>query len=136
MRFEVPKELAGEAVASEMLWLAWKACGGPVGMGFLQDNPRATKDEVWLAMLNASDYAGDMKRPESGEVAADYVFGRMMKLYFKFTPTTVEWADHQDPGDPDYNAWSGKYRSVSALYEAAVLSVIDKGAEQKVPFQL
>jgi hypothetical protein len=113
----------GAEVAKEMLWLAWQACRGPLGLGILKDAPGASKADVWSAMTNRTDYEG-MHCPEKGEVNADYVFGRMMKLYFKFTDTMIEWPDHFDAARPDYNSWAHAYPTVTALFDAAVKEVV------------
>jgi len=124
MRKEVTKG-TGSAVAQEMLWLAWKACGGPLGMGFFQDNPRATKEDVWVGMVSASDYNGFTgKMPDVGEVRSDYVFGRMMKLRFNFGSDFIEWDDYADPADRSYNAWASKFPTITKLFDAAVAALV------------
>ena len=65
-------------LAKEMFYLAWNACGSPSGMGFLQDNPTASKEDVWKSVSGQTltDYCiptGDTLYPRG-----DYVFGRMM----------------------------------------------------------
>lgn len=100
----------------DVFWLAWQACGGPLGMGFLRDNPGATREEVWENVRSSGDYAwGDNT---DNNWRADYVFGRMMKF-------TVELDDDQvtisgSGPDPDYQAWSREYPSYQALADAAL----------------
>ncbi len=114
--------LRGVEVAMEMVWLAWKACGGPLGLGFLQDRPDATEEEVWLAMVGAHDYGGiGCKGAPTGEVNADYVFGRMMKLYFEYGEDFVDV--REDDPKPDYQAWCREYPSYEALAKVAIESV-------------
>lgn len=109
----------GEEVAKGMVWLAWRACGGPVGMGVLQDQPGATKENVWSAMTGAHDYGGSpFKSPKSGEVSADYVFGRMMKLYFRFDKDTIDIRD--EVPHPAYQGWAVKYPSYATLVQEAI----------------
>lgn len=112
-------ELTGEQVAKEMVWLAWQACGGPLGLGVLQNRPDATKDDVWKNATRAGDYSGSrFKRGSAGEVCADYVFGRMMKLYFRYGDNWVEIRDAEPR--PDYQAWCSKYASYEELVGAAL----------------
>lgn len=120
MKRETPEGM-GVEVAKEMLWLAWQACRGPIGMGILKDAPGASKDDVWSAMTGRYDYEG-INCPAEGEVNADYVFGRMMKLRFKFTKAGIEWPDHHETADPSYNSWARSYPTITALFEAAVQS--------------
>jgi hypothetical protein len=108
------------AVAKEALWLAWNACGGTSGYGFLQNKPDAGKDAVWDGAYNARDYAGGHKGGE-GYVNADYVFGRMMKLRFEIKGDTLEFSDNTPRGD--YQAWCYKYPSYAALFDAAKAAI-------------
>lgn len=108
------KELNVE-LASHAFYLAWRACGGPLGMGFLQDKPGATKEQVLNNVVN-SDYGG-LRKSGPGEFDGDYVFGRMMKLTIRFDDETVSVPD-SDPR-PDYQAWCKKYPSYESLIEAA-----------------
>ena len=73
------KNAKPEEVMKEAFWLAWNACGGPLGMGFLQNKPDATKENIWDNVTVSGDYPMPINR---GEVYGDYVFGRMMKLGF------------------------------------------------------
>lgn len=110
-------------VVKEAVWLAWKACGGPTGMGFFQDFPGATKDQVWQVAMAGHDVrvGGEQKMGEAsaGRIYADYVFGRMMKLQMGWDNTTSEVfvPDHQ-PRD-DYQGWSLRYTSYTMLVEEA-----------------
>jgi hypothetical protein len=106
-----------ELVLKEALWLAWTAAGGPQGMGVLQDNPQATKDQVWDQAYNMKDYSGrgnDM----SQKLDADYVFGRMLKLRVsRPTPETLVFDDY--PPRPDYQSWCNRFRTFDALFDAS-----------------
>lgn len=118
---EIPDSL-GSAVAKEMVWLAWKACGEPIGMGWLQNRPNASKEEVWTAVVDQSDYP--VRRPlADNEVYADYVFGRMMKLRFKYSADAIEF--DEEKCDLDYHSWALMYPDVKSLVEAAFASVIE-----------
>ncbi len=114
-----------EAVAREAFWLAWSACGSPAGMGFLRDNPGATRDQVWANARDKADYPGGAAIPgfadKPGEVYGDYVFGRMMKLGLKWDADSVEFTDSAPR--PDYQSWCRKYPTTEALVRAAIESL-------------
>ena len=109
-----------EAVAKQMMWLAWQACGAPLGMGVLQDAPKATKEDVWQNVITQGDYQG---RPPNanGAYYADYVFGRMMKLSLQYDDGTIELPDREPT--IDYQSWSRKYPTYESLFNAAVMSL-------------
>lgn len=107
-------------VAKEAVFLAWRACGGPLGMGVFQDRgPGQSKDAVWNQAYHQLNYASHNGRPE--DVHADYVFGRMMKLYFKVDGTAINHSDSECRRD--YQAWCGKYPTYAELFDAAEQSV-------------
>jgi len=115
-------------IAKEALWLAWNACGSPYGMGMLQDNPNAEKEDVWKNAYNKGDYPGGRSfERNDAQVSADYVFGRMMKLYFKLTEDTLDIPE--DECRSDYQSWCTKYPSYKFLFEKAAENV---GEELKV----
>ena len=89
-------------VAHEAMWLAWQA-SSCVGLGFLQDKPEATKEQVVASAFHKD-------RPADGY--GDYIFGRMMKTSFKVKENTLQYSD----GAPryDYQSWAGRYRLSSA----------------------
>lgn len=96
----------GEAVAKRALFLAWKAAR-VVGMGALADRgPHMTEEQVWQSA-----------RTEKGQVFADYVFGRMMKLHLRYRETSVE--TNTDELRSDYQSWCGVYRNYGELVQAA-----------------
>jgi len=111
--------LNAEQVAKEAVWLAWQACGGPLGLGVLKNRPGATKDDVWQNAMFAGDYSGSaFKQAEAGEVCADYVFGRMMKLYFRYGDNWIEVRSEMP--NPEYQGWCRKYASYEELVDAAL----------------
>lgn len=113
-----------EAVVKEAFWLAWQACGHPLGMGILQDRPGATKDEVWACVYDKFDYPGGNtvgRTNKPGDVYGDYVFGRMMKLGLKWDAAGVEFTD--GPPRPDYQGWCARYPTTEALVRAAIESL-------------
>ena len=122
----------GEAFAKRMFRLAWdKSC--MIGSGFLQDRGELSEDEVWGIMRGAEDYQGaDCKKPKSGEVDADYVSGRMMKLHYSFAENSIscqprEWRH-------DYQSFCGAYKDFGALIDAAAKSLcvsVSKVAEKQ-----
>ena len=111
-----------EAVLQEALWLAWNAAGGTSGMGFLQNNPGATKESVWENATGAGDYFISTSRP--GSLNADYVFGRMMKLRLEYGDEHIDVPEHEPRSD--YQAWCRKYPTYEALLDAA-----EKSAEEE-----
>lgn len=104
-------------VCKEALWLAWIAAGGPQGSGFLQNKPSASKQDVWNNACARGDYEAK-PREFTGHVDADYVFGRMLKLYFDMPDAkSIEVPDHAPRGD--YQSWCGKYPTYAALFDVA-----------------
>lgn len=90
-----------QAVAKRMFWLAWQACGGPLGMGVLQDNPGADEAAVWTNVQDRGDYP--MK------LGVDYGDG------FVGLP--------ESKPHPEYQAWCRKYSDYKSLFDAAVASL-------------
>jgi len=90
---KVTFESAGDAekVVKRMVFLAYEACGGSTGMGFLQARTSANEEQVWKAAYNC-----------------DYVMGRMMKWGCKWTQTTIEIRDQKF--QHDYQAFSHVYK--------------------------
>lgn len=120
-------------IVKEMLWLAWKACGSPFGMGILQDKPTATKEDIWNNANTMGDYpirhSPNIVDNASGFVRADYVFGRMMKLNISISPNTVKLPDARPK--PDYQAWCSTYWSYQDLYAAAVKNLEEEANATK-----
>lgn len=109
-----------EQVAKRMFYLAWQACRSPLGMGWLQDNPKSSEDDVWNNIQSSGDYPGK-KHNAVNKPYADYVFGRMMKFGLTLEPGFVCYYDKQLT--PNYQSWCNKYRSMDELFDAAVASL-------------
>lgn len=136
MKFTVPSEQV-EPLMRRMFFLAWKACGGPVGMGILQDRgPIETEEDVWGNIQTAADYTSN-HHIKPGQVYADYVFGRMMKMGVKYGAENADtgFIETRD-GDlsPDYESWCEKYPSYEALAQAAAAELgINVSVQPAVP---
>ena len=127
MRIETG-EGRGLDIAREMMWLAWQACGGPVGMGAFQNRPGATRDDVWKQAIGGRDYPGGIKAADGPGIATgDYVFGRMMKIHFTFDADSVTVPDGAQ--QPDYQAWCTTYATYDDLAKAAIESLDHPKAE-------
>lgn len=116
MRFEYSNP---EVLAKRIVFLAWKACGGPMGMGILQNNPGAGEAEVWKQAFGRGDYGG--MGAKAGQVYADYVFGRMMKLTLSWDASSVTLSDAECR--LDYQSWCSTYPTYEALAKAAIASL-------------
>lgn len=108
-------------VAKEAFWLAWQACGGPAGMGVLQDRGGVTRDDVWKAV--SGQEATDYVVPQGGELRpyGDYVFGRMMKLGMDITSEGISVRDSEPRWD--YQAWCSRYPTYESLIAEAAIAV-------------
>lgn len=114
-----------EAVVKKAFFLAYQACGSPMGMGILQARGGVSEDDVWANVREARDYGPGadkiMGSNKPGKAYGDYVFGKMMKL-------GIDWDDKgltvigQDPR-PDYQSWCRKYRTYKDLIEAAIKEI-------------
>ena len=115
---------SAEALVKRMFFLAWKACRGPVGMGFLQDRGELNEEQVWKVCYNAEDYPGGnlFRGNKPGDVYGDYVAGRMMKVGFKWTDDTVE-CNGGDGWRNDYQAFCRVYKNFGELARAAAAEV-------------
>lgn len=113
-------------VAKQAVWLAWNACGGTSGYGFMQDRgPNQTPETVWDHAYNERDYHG-RRNEEPASINCDYVMGRMMKLYFTVKDKILTHRDGE--GRRDYQAWCGKYPTYASLFDAAETEVLKKAA--------
>lgn len=94
------------AVAKRATWNAWLH-SAVVGMGIYQDRGPQPEDVVWQEATSGSATA----------VNCDYIFGRMMKLYFMVRGNEIL----QPIGDcrSDYQSWCRQYRSYDDLFNAA-----------------
>lgn len=116
MRIQIPAGLTGLAVARRLLFLAYEA-SRVVGRGRLQARPDQTEEDVWKQ--NERGDGGIKFRPDpAGEVHADYVFGRMLKLSFKYGDDFIDIGD-QAP-HPEYQSWVQQYPTYQALAQAAI----------------
>lgn len=120
--YEITDDLTTQQVAKRIVYLAWQACGGPTGMGFLQDRPNATEEEVWKNAVGRLDYPGEPLNDES-RIYADYVFGRMMKLSVRVAGDKVLLPT--DIPRRDYQGWCGKYPTYDDLFLASVISLTE-----------
>ena len=111
-----------KAIVDEAFWLAWQACGGTCGMGLLQDRSGVDKAAVIKNVETAGDYCG-ISHSRPGEMDADYVFGRMMKMHVKFDDKTGTITVRDGKVALDYQAWGRKYPTYEALIKAAIESV-------------
>lgn len=115
-----PEGKTVEQLVSRIYWLAFKACGGPMGMGVLQDRPGIDEAAVAKNVATNGDYVFNPgSRP--GRVYGDYVFGRMMKLGIEFTSEGVKVSDSVPR--IDYQAWCGRYPTYRDLIKAAVATL-------------
>jgi hypothetical protein len=119
MKIKINRESL-DAFASRLFYLAWQACGGPLGMGVFQDRPGASEKDVFNNVITAGDYAGAFGRGKN-EVYGDYVFGRMMKFGFTILDDGVIQFRNTD-FRPDYQGFSRKYPTIEALLKATVES--------------
>ncbi len=113
-------------VVKESFWLAWKACGDPLGMGVYQDRPNATKDDIWAQTF--PDYHGSQT-----EAYGDYVFGRMMKLSLKWDDTSIDIGNLGT--NIEYQSWARVYPTYETLVLAAESSLeitSEGGVKEKV----
>jgi len=116
------------AVVKRMVFLAYAACGGPVGMGVFQDmrlggkNP--DEERIWKCAFNSEDYA--MKHTADNEVYCDYVFGRMMKWGCKWNGNVITIRNCKF--SLDYNAFCHTYPNDQTLVAAAIESLGIKDA--------
>ena len=89
------------------------------GMGWLQAKDAVSIDAVWDVIVNKGGHdCGGFKR-HTGHFSADYVFGRMMKLYIRQTNEGV--FEINDSVRFDYQSWCGKYRTVKELLDSVEL---------------
>ena len=105
-----------------LFYLAWVACENTTGNGFLQNSPNSSKEGVYNAVINSTDYFVSNNTPTN--IYADYVFGRMMKfgVKLKSIPKTDQTKlDIYGTGPTiNYQRWTKKYKSYEALVKAAL----------------
>jgi hypothetical protein len=103
-----------EKFVSRMFYLAYQS-SEVFGMGFLQAQDDVTEEQVMENITNHGDYP---YRGDSSGLDADYVFGRMMKLYAAIKDDIISF---------DHN-WRTDYQSFCRSYTPT--SLCDKVAEQ------
>lgn len=108
--------VSGQELAKRFFWLAYQA-SSVFGMGAMQAVDNATEESVWDRIDNSGDYMFRRHSPESGEVYADYCFGRMMKFGLKYRDDSVE-VNERTALDPEYQSWCHTYKTVEALMDA------------------
>ena len=113
-----------ELLVRRLFYLAWKA-SVVIGRGVLQDRGHQDDNTVWCAVFNKDDYprfreiVGFENKP--GEVDADYVFGRMMKLRVRWRGNVIEFDDRE--WRPDYQTFCRVYPNPESLIHAAAESI-------------
>ena len=118
LKFETGSNENALAVVTRMFYLAWKACGGPVGFGRLQDRgPDVPEEDVLQNIISAGDYPGAFTMCGEGKFYADYVIGRMMQMGVELVKKgfIVPTRDL----DIEYQSWAGRYPSYVELAQAA-----------------
>ncbi len=116
-----------KALCKRMVFLAFNACGGAMGMGVFQEmrlgGKVASEEEVWNCAYNKQDYPGGRSfgRMDENEVDCDYVYGRMMKWGCSWNKNIVTVKDF--PFKRDYQGFSGVYRDNLSLIHAALKSL-------------
>lgn len=106
-----------------IFYVAWQNCGGPTGMGWLQDRKGVTEDDVWNNVVNRGDYPQSPNLHNSpvrlvngkGGVISDYVFGRRMKLGVDFDLNNLTIIMRDDSPRPDYHGWVMRRNSPSYI---------------------
>lgn len=116
MKIKVPSDKVQEVV-KQFFWVAYCACGGTSGLGFLQDRAGISPDAVLRNVQTAGDYGGGFGRNDPKHPYGDYVFGRMMKTGIKIEGDILEIRD--DKPRRDYQGWCRVYDSYEALLRAA-----------------
>lgn len=120
MLVDIAPDLIPEKVVKRAMFLAYQA-SRTAGMGVFQARDGITEDDVWKNAYNNGDYPGGRMSRKTNDVYGDYVFGRMMKVGFKWTDRQIEVREEQPR--PDYQSWAFQYRSYRDLIDAAVTSL-------------
>lgn len=124
-------KIDGKATATDVakrgMFLAYEACRGTTGLGFLQAATAATEDQVWQNVCTRGDYPAvpGMVRGDDrpGTANADYVFGRMMKLRVDFDDKAGTLNVIGSEPRIDYQAWCRKYPTYRSVFDAAAASL-------------
>jgi hypothetical protein len=108
-----------ETFIKRAFYLAWQACGGPLGMGVLQDNPKAVEEDIWKNVNISGDYPTHHNKPN--EYYGDYVFGRMMKWGCRVENGVISLRNEEF--DRSYNSFAHKYKDTKSLLDATAESL-------------
>lgn len=113
-----------EQLLKRIFFMLYEACGGPLGMGFLQARSDATEGDVWNNVATGADYPGDhlAKEFNSGRIYGDYVFGRMMKWGIELCQDEKSFTVHDREFDPEYQGFARTYPSNKSILDAAMES--------------
>jgi hypothetical protein len=111
-----------EQLLRRTFFMLYTACGGPLGMGFLQAKDSATEDDVWNNVARAGDYPGDRgaKQFARGAIYGDYVFGRMMKWGVDLSSDKKSFTVRDAPFNPEYQGFARTYPNQKAIFDAAM----------------
>ena len=117
MKFQVTGSV--DNLIKEYFWLAYDAAGGlgARGMGRLQARAAVDKEQVFANVKCCGDYPLNTNKP--GDLYADYVFGRMLKVGIRFRENVVEIRN--DETDLGYQAWCMVYPTYEKLLHAAAI---------------
>lgn len=116
MKIKVPTDKVQEVV-KQFFWIAYCACGGTSGLGFLKERSGVTPEQVLQNVMSDGDYPGGGFLTNPKHPYGDYVFGRMMKTGIKIEGDILEIRD--DKPRRDYQGWCRVYDSYEALLKAA-----------------
>lgn len=114
-----PSEPEARRLAKRILWLAYEA-SVPMGAGQYHYREGLTEEEVW----GRCPLVPDRVKPQTC-ISADYLVGRMMKLYFTYSGGIDQGNVTIDSPGPrqDYQSWCTTYKTYEALVEAAQVSL-------------
>lgn len=105
-----------------VIFLLWQAAGSPSGMGWFQNNPTASEEEVFEQAAGNRDYPCYREHREGQPVSIymDYVFGRCLKtdLLYDEVKGTVEL--RPDTPRATYQNWWRRYKDSSEVFTAAL----------------
>jgi hypothetical protein len=130
MIITLPASLTGISVVKRAVFLAYEA-SLVLGTSVMCAPGGQTEEDVWNNICSAGDYPPGMTskvRNKKGNVYVDYVFGRMMKLGFRWDETMVEIKENVLK--KDYQPWCETYPTFQHLIDAAIKSLCEEaGAE-------
>lgn len=103
-------------VASEMLYLAYEA-SSVVGMGKLQEVDNLTKEDILVLCTGQAFHDLILFKGRKFQLNADYLAGRMVKLFLTIEENYVVTPDREPR--IDYQSWCNKYSTYESLFDAA-----------------